>query len=174
MSLQRLKSGLAVSVAVLCLGAFTTETCLAKDVYARKRKIAGWEGIATGGDHTYVCTQGGSAKERCYSRTGGSKDGSKVSQTRHDDSGMAKCVYDNGYAGDPAGACHVNNDTTGYFSSDRNGTCHQEANLMLRKSKDATPAVTVNNYVNGGGVTLQRFGYYGNHNLPENCKKVCP
>lgn len=164
---------------VFCLGIFAMQTCLAKDVYARKRRIDGWAGTIIGVEHTYVCTQGGQAAERCYSNTGGNSGGSKITQTVHVDAGVAKCVAENGYpatSSRPAGACHVNNDQYSYTDWRRNGACHQESNLMLRNPGGNAPTL-VNLYANGGNGgsdTWLRFGAYGRNGLSESCRRVCP
>ncbi len=172
----KLKKGVILGCVIMLMGIFASESCLAKDVYARKRRIDGWAGTLIGVEHTYVCTQGGQAQERCYSRTGGSANGSKISETKHNDNGIAKCVYENGGPGNPAGLCHVNNDQYSYLDWRRNGACHQESNLMLRNPGGDAPTI-VNwsaNGGNGGTDTWLRFGAYGRLGLPENCKKVCP
>lgn len=153
----------------------------ADSVFARKRlaQIGSDDSSALGiGDHVYVCRKNAlTGQEVCRSRTGGIAGGAKVASTVITPNGHLGCVYANGA---PLGACHVNNDTTFFFSPSRNGSCHQESNHMLRvsaKNASGQPILAgpkVNAEVRGGSVTLSLFGNYGRLGLGNNCLRVCP
>lgn len=141
------------------------------EVYARYLPLEEKDWVTLWGlkeaHHTYYCEKKkSSGTEKCYSRTGRSEEGKKLSNTTSNENNTnVKCVYDNAKKG---GACDVKQ----YISNpaNRRGTCHQETNHGLRTGKNGGPTVSD---AKGYWVTKMVYGTYGKDGLEKDCKAKC-
>lgn len=141
-----------------------------KEVYARYINIDRQDWMTAWGlkdwHHTYYCYKTAGGTQKCYSRTGRSEGGSKLSNTTsHEYNTNVKCVYDNGKKG---GNCDVKQYISNYLK--RNGVCHQETNHGLRTGKNGGPTVKD---AKGYWVTKLIYGTYGANGLETSCKARC-
>lgn len=141
-----------------------------KEVYARYLLIDQDDWMTLWGlkewDHTYYCENKSGKSEKCYSRTGRSEGGAKLSDTKSKQNDTnVKCVYDNAKKD---GACDVKSYESNWLK--RRGTCQQETNHGLRTGKKGGPTVSD---AKGYWLTKLRFGAYGRDGLEEACKNKC-